>query len=155
MSYGRRFCLACGKEYEAEYASQLVCCKECKRARARRMLNKRRGSVYEELEWLDCQYEKLLESVRTVVGEAVAEKPDKPDAKEAVEAIAGPPARVPKKEGVVKEDEDKYPAKSKRKLKEGERYCKTCGDVFYSRNKDEKYCCSSCRLVARRKGVEE
>lgn len=152
MSYGKRFCLVCGKEYEAAYAAQLVCCKECRRIRTRKLLNERRGSSREEIEWLNCQYEKLLESVRTVIGETTAEKPD---VKETVEAIAGPPVSVPAKEEIVKEDTDKYPAKSKKKLKEGERYCATCGDVFYSRNKDEKYCCSSCRLVARRKGVEE
>lgn len=153
MGYGKRFCLVCGKEYEAEYASQLVCCKECKRSRVRMQVREKRGGADIEMEWLNCQYERLLESVRTVVGDAVARKPEV-SVEKTVEAIAGPPADKPKEE-IVKEDEDKYPAKSKKKLKEGERYCAVCGDVFYSRDKTEKYCCSSCRLVARRKGIEE
>lgn len=134
--YGTRKCLVCQKTFEATRPAQVTCSEKCRIARRKalkRETHKRNNELlWENLEWLNCKLEELVNT----------RKPHKGNESEI------PPKEIPDKNKTATKKEAKKEATEKHR-----HICVNCGSTFKSPYKDDSYCCDQCAKEATACGI--
>ena len=144
MKYGKRICLYCGKEFEAEYASQITCSRPCRRKRENGL---KKASYYrlarlryDDLEWANGRLEEELCARKKRETENAAPVQEK-----------GEPAQTVKEEAKqeTKEKEGQFARQTAKKektapVKTYRHICANCGSTFKDRFSYTKFCSDEC-----------